>query len=120
MLDSGNGGIDMSDILSGDVRARLDEARAEAARRTGGLRLRIGGRDLAILRHWPDGVAVEAAEAGHLRGRADIYDGARHVAHCLIVASSEEGGELVCEFKRATPALDAAPADFAPEDGPAD
>ena len=37
-----------------------------------------------------------------LRGLVDVYDGARHIFQCLIVASTVENGEIVCEFKRST------------------
>ena len=56
--------------------------------------------------------ARDPEEAAGLRGLVDVYDGARHMSQCLIVASSEEAGEMVYEFKRATPALDHAPEDY--------
>ena len=60
----------------------------------------------------PGGFALDADDAPHLRGLVDLYDGARHMSQCLIVASAEEAGEMVYEFKRETPALDAAPLDY--------
>ena len=54
-----------------------------------------------------------------LRGFVDLYDGARHLYQCLIVASEEDGGQMRYEFKRSTEARDAAPLDFArDEDAP--
>ena len=35
-----------------------------------------------------------------------------HLYQCLIVASAEDGGEMIYEFKRATEAVDKAPLDF--------
>jgi hypothetical protein len=47
-----------------------------------------------------------------LRGLIDVYDGTNQIFECLIVASSVENGELICEFKRSTPVADKAPLDF--------
>ena len=41
-------------------------------------------------------------------------DGSKHLYQCLIVASQEEDGEMLYEFKRATVAEDQAPLDFYP------
>jgi hypothetical protein len=47
-----------------------------------------------------------------LRGLVDVYDGSRHVFQCLIMASSEENGQRVYEFKRSTAVRDTAPLDY--------
>ena len=101
-----------------EVREGLDAARRTAQRKRGRMRLEVGGESLTVLRYWDDGLAVGADEAAHVRGLADIYDGPRHVAQCLIVASSEAHGEMVYEFKRNTAAQDRPPVDFVREEEP--
>ena len=39
-------------------------------------------------------------------------DRPRHIFQCLIIASDIQDGELVCEFKRATPVSDRAALDY--------
>jgi hypothetical protein len=87
-------------------------AQRGAARRRSRLRLVAGGLTVPILRMWDGGLAVEAEGAPQVRGLVDVYDGARHLCQCLIVAASEEAGEMHYDFKRATLAADAAPLDF--------
>jgi hypothetical protein len=53
----------------------------------------------------------------HLRGIVDVYDGARHVSQCLIMASDIEGGELVCRLKWATAARQSAALDYERDEG---
>lgn len=90
------------------------------ARKKSRLRAEAGGSSYPVLRLWPDGMAIDAEHTKHLRGLVDIYDGARHIFQCLIVASGVEGGLLTCSFKRATPVLDRAALDYVRrEDAPA-
>ena len=101
----------MSEFLPKDVREGLAAARKIGLRKKSRMRVRVGGLDFTILRYWGDGFALDADDAPKLRGLVDIYDGARMKSQCLIVASSEEDGQMVYEFKRATeaatgPALD--------------
>jgi hypothetical protein len=102
----------MSTFLSKEVQAGLDLARRVALRRKSRLRVHAGEDIHPILRFWEGGFALDAEHAPHLRGLVDIFDGARHIYQCLIVASSEENGEMIYEFKRSTAAVDAAPLDF--------
>lgn len=107
----------MQEDLSAELRAALAAAeRAAPKGRSGpGLRLQVGRASYPVLRLWAGGLALPAEAAGRLRGRVDVHDGSRHLFHCLIVASREAGGEVVCEFKQATPAGDSPPRDYAPE-----
>lgn len=90
------------------------------ARKKSRLRVEAGGKSYPVLRLWSDGMAIDAEHATHLRGLVDIYDGARHIFQCLIVASGVESGQLTCGFKRATPVLDRAALDYVQrEDAPA-
>lgn len=101
----------MLEFLPKEISEGLHAAQISRARRRSRLRLRVGEVEHPILRLWVDGMALEAGAISQLRGLVDVFDGARHVLQCLIVASEVEGGELVCSFKRATavsekPALD--------------
>lgn len=89
------------------------KARRESERKKSRLRIEVGNRTVRVLRSWETGFAVDAAESERLRGRVDLYEGARLVSRCLIVAAPEErDGERIYEFKRATPPSDSAPVDF--------
>ena len=104
--------------LPRDVRDGLDAARGDRSRARRRLHVRTGGQDVVVLRHWPTGFAVAAQDAPALRGRVDLYDGARLLCRALVLASAEEGGERHFEFKYATHGAEAAPpADFARDEG---
>ena len=102
----------MSEYLPKEVRDGLELARREAARKRSRYRVQVGGETFTLLRYWDEGFSLAAEDAPHLRGLVDIYEGARHLSQALIVASSEEPGEMVYEFKWATPASDTAPRDY--------
>ncbi len=102
----------MLEYLPQDIRDGLETARKGEARRKSRLRLQVGEAVFPILRFWHDGFALDADLTPHLRGLVDVYDGSRHIFQCLIMASSLENGELVCEFKRSTAVTDTAPLDF--------
>lgn len=106
----------MTDVLPKEVRDGLEAARRRDLRRSSGLRLWVGDRPFDILRFWDGGFALDAGAAPPLRGLVDIYRGPRHVYQCLVVAGSEEDGEMVYEFKRHTATVDRAPLDFAREE----
>lgn len=99
-------------FLSNEVRAGLDAARKMAQVRRSRLRVHVGTETYPIVRYWQNGFAIDATHTSHLRGLVDIYDGSRHLTQCLIMASTIENGDLVCEFKRNTMAMDEAPLDF--------
>lgn len=102
----------MSDLLPKYVREGLDAARKRDLRRRSRLKVKVGGQTFTILRYWDEGFALDVEDAPHLRGLVDVYDGGRHLSQCLIVASEEEAGEMVYEFKRETMAANAAPLDY--------
>ena len=102
----------MNDFLPKDVLEGLQEARKARLRKKSRLKVRIGDQSFVILRHWENGFALDADDAPHLRGLVDVYDGARHLSQCLIVASEEDGGQMVYEFKRATPHTEVPPLDY--------
>lgn len=102
----------MTTYFSKEVQAGLDAARLAALKKSSRLRVLAGDEFHPVLRLWRDGFAVEAETAPRLRGLVDLYDSGRHLYQCLIVASGEEGGEMLYEFKRNTAAADAPPLDF--------
>ena len=107
----------MTTFLTRELREGLDAARKLAARRRSRLRIEAGGQTWPVLRLWDGGFALDPADAPHLRGLVDIYDGARHVMQALVIASDHEDGEQRFEFKRATRSVDGPPADFVRDEG---
>ncbi|MFN4129901.1 MAG: hypothetical protein ACK4GC_08800 [Paracoccaceae bacterium] len=102
----------MLEFLPQDIRDGLDAARKREAKRKSRLRVQVGEAVFPVLRFWHDGFVLDGNLAPHLRGLVDVYDGSNHIFQCLIVASTMENGDLVCEFKRATAVQDKAPLDF--------
>lgn len=102
----------MFEYLPKEVREGLERARKREARKKNRFRVRVGDETFTILKYWDQGFSLDKDDAPHLRGLVDVYDGARHVSQCLIVASEEDGGEMVYEFKRETPAVDRPPLDY--------
>jgi hypothetical protein len=102
----------MLEFLPQEIRDGLEAARKRDLRRKSRLRVQVGDAVFPVLRMWDDGLALDAGMAPHLRGLVDVFDGARHICQCLIVASTVENGELVCGFKRVTAVTDRAPLDF--------
>jgi len=78
-----------------------------------GLVLAAGSRRFPILDLGADSLLIEAPDSATLRGYADIFDGERHLAQCLIVLAAPEGDLLRCTFKRRTPFRLDPPSDYA-------
>lgn len=102
----------MTEFLSKEVREALESAQKQSLRKKSRLRVRVGGHDFTILRYWDEGFSLDVEDAPHLRGLVDLYDGSRHISQCLIVASEQDRGEMVYEFKRETMAHDQVPLDY--------
>ena len=102
----------MLEFLPKDIVEGLNMAQNRNAARKSRLRIQIDEAVFPVLRFWHDGFALDAALAPKLRGLVDVYDGSRHVFQCLIMASSEENGQRVYEFKRSTAVRDTAPLDY--------
>ncbi len=94
------------------VQEALDAARISEMKKNNRLRVLVEDSHYPVLRLWSDGFSVAIEDAPQLRGLVDLFDGARHLSQCLIVASEEEVGEMRYEFKRATAAEKDAPVDF--------
>ncbi len=102
----------MLEYLPQDIREELAAAQRRAARRKSRLRVQVGDAVFPVLRLWDDGLALDGALAPQLRGLVDIYEGGRHLFQALIVASAEDSGEIVCDFKRMTVVTETPPLDF--------
>lgn len=102
----------MTTFVSKEVLDALEQGRRRAQKRSSRLRVKVGGKTFAVLDYRNTGFALDLDDAPKLRGLVDLYDGARHLSQCLIVASEEDGHVMRYEFKRATPATDRAPLDF--------
>jgi len=109
----------MSTYVPKEVQAGLDRARLAGLKKASRLRLSADGMTYPVLRMWKTGFSIDAATAPQLRGYVDLYDGARHLFQCLIVAHEEDSGEMQFEFKRLTAVSDTPALDFArPADAP--
>ncbi|NIZ13268.1 hypothetical protein [Phaeobacter sp. HF9A] len=102
----------MTTFIPKSVQDALDKARLQGMKQKNRLRVHAGEEIYPVLRQWERGFSVEADVVPQLRGLVDLYDGARHLSQCLIVASEEDAGEMRYEFKRSTAASDHAPLDF--------
>ncbi len=105
----------MFSFLSKEVREGLERARRSDLVKKSRLRIVVDDQVYPIIRLSEDGFSLPE-DAPHLRGLVDLYEGARHIAQCLIVASSEEEGEMRYEYKRRTEAADRPARDFEVDD----
>ncbi len=103
----------MDVFLPKEVLDGLARARKQAQRKKNRLRLHVGDEIYPILRLSDDGFEMEAQTAPHLRGFIDIYDGAKHLASCLIIHSEPDGNIMRYEYKRHTNVANGPAKDFA-------
>lgn len=101
------------EILPKDLVEGLRAADLGDRRRRSRLRIHTGKDILPVIRRWRDGFSLDAAQITQLRGLVDLYEGARHLSTCLIIASEIDGDELICTVKRETAVADRAALDFA-------
>lgn len=106
----------MNDILPEAVRLGLAAARKKALKSEGRLCVHDGDDVYRIQKFWDGGFTIAADYGDKLRGRVEIYDGARHVYQCLIIGSEVDGDLRVFDFKWVHPVTDTAPVDFARPD----
>ena len=88
--------------LSKEVVEGIERARKMGMRMKNRLRVHVGDEIYPVLSLKGDGFEIEADAAPHLRGLVDIYDGARHLAHCLVIHSEPDGDIMRYEFKLRT------------------
>jgi hypothetical protein len=108
----------MLEHLPAEVREGLERAQKRSSARSRRLALHLNDAVFPILRLWSDGLAIDASRLPHLRGFVEIHEGPRMLMTCLIQASEIQDGELICTFKRATPAQDRPAADYELEVAP--
>lgn len=106
----------MTEFLSREMLAEMEAARKLALKKRSRLRILTGEETYPVLRMLPEGFTLDADQVAHLRGLVDLYDGARHLAQCLIMASDVAGGELVCTMKWTRRTTDVAPLDYVRDD----
>jgi hypothetical protein len=75
----------------------------------------MGGTHYPIVSEDASSCLIEAPDRVRLRGYADIYDGDRHRAHCLVVLSQSEGAFLRVIYKRRTEARSGPAPDYPAE-----
>lgn len=102
----------MNDILPEAIRLGLEQARKAAMRSSSRLCVHDGEEVYRIHELWDGGFAIDAELGDKLRGRVEIYDGARHLYQCLIIGSEVNGDLRVFEFKWLHAVADKAPTDF--------
>jgi hypothetical protein len=86
---------------------------AGSGRRGRRLVMESGRGRFPIVAIGPESCLVEIPEGAVPRGLVDIFDGERHLAHCLIVLAAPEWPYLRCFFKRRTASRLHPPPDFA-------
>ena len=99
----GYGAASMDPHMSPDVLQSLAEAKARSRRKKNRLSVHVGGNSFPVDKLWSTGFSVDAARVPALRGFVDIFDGPRHLRHCLIVRTETEGYSTRYEFKRHAP-----------------
>lgn len=102
----------MSAFLPRDLQDQLDAARRQARRRRARRMAHVGDVAFPVFDCTETGFAVDARDVPHLRGLVDIFEGPRHLAQALIVASARDGDVMRYEFKRNTATSHEAPVDF--------
>lgn len=102
----------MTDYLPQAVREGLRQARRASLHRNDRLCIHDGDTVYRVLRFWSDGISIDARHGDKLRGRVEIYDGARHLYQCLIENGDKQGDEVIFDFKWLHPVTDKAPVDF--------
>ena len=102
----------MNDFLPVEVREGLKAARKASFKRNGRLCVHDGDDVYRIRRFWDTGLSLDIEHGDKLRGRVEIYDGARHVYQCLIINSRREGEEFIFDFKWLHPVTEQPAVDF--------
>lgn len=94
------------------VQEGLDAARITRLKSKSKLRIETPDGYFRVLRLWENGFSVASEDAPHLRGFVNMFDGPSQLFQCLIVACSEEVGEMRYDFKRMTAVSHTPPSDF--------
>lgn len=102
--------------LPPEVLQGLQDARRDERARHNRLRVQSGDGVFPVIGLRSNGFVVDPDIVPHLRGLVDLFDGGRHIASCLIVASERDGETRVYEYKRKTESAVAPAADFVRDD----
>lgn len=102
----------MNDYLPDAVRDGLEAARKAALRNGSRMSIHDGDAVFRILKFEDDVLHIGAEHADKLRGRVDIFDGARQVYQCLIEDPEVVGDTCRFHIKWIHPVTDGPPADF--------
>lgn len=102
----------MIEMLPEAVRRGLEQARKSSLHRNDRLCVHDGDDIYRVLRFWEDGLSIDAKHGDRLRGRVEIYDGARHLYQCLIENGRQEADEIIFDFKWLHPVAEQPAADF--------
>lgn len=105
----------MTYTLPKAVRDGLEQARRAALHRNDRLCVHDGEEVYRVRRFWDTGLSIDAHHGDKLRGRVEIYDGARHLYQCLIVNGTEDGDEIVFDFKWLNAVSDSPAVDYVRE-----
>lgn len=105
----------MTDHIPQAVLDGLAAARRASIRRGDKLCVHDGDDVYRIIRFWADGMTLDAKHRDKLRGRIEIYDGARHLYQALVINSEVEGAECVFTFKWLHPVHEQPAVDFVRE-----
>jgi hypothetical protein len=105
----------MDGYISPEVLEGLRAAQLRSEKRKSRLRVQSSDQEFRVLTSWENGFSLEETDHPHLRGVVDLYEGPRHVSHCLIIHSRTENGRILYEYKRATVPSDGPAADFVHE-----
>lgn len=102
----------MSTYVPQAMQAEMDAARKSRLKSNSRVRVETQDAHFRVLRLWDTGFSVDISDAPHLRGFVDFYEGPSHLWQGLIVASEQNGDEMIYEFKRLTAVMDHPPRDY--------
>ncbi|RYH01646.1 hypothetical protein EU805_13395 [Salipiger sp. IMCC34102] len=108
----------MEDHLPTAVARGLKIARRQSMQRGDRLSVHDGDQVYRIHDFSEMGMTLDAGVCDILRGRVDIYDGARHLYQALIQGSEVTGETCTFTFKWLQPARDRAASDFVAQTPP--
>jgi len=81
-------------------RGWIDAFKSADMDRKNRIRVAVDGQEYPVVAMRQSGFTVDRNSTPHLRGCVDLYDGARHIAACLIVRGAPDGDCTQYEFKR--------------------
>ena len=86
----------MSTFLPPDVQAGLDSARKKSLKDKHRLRIQAGENMYRVIHAWENGFSLDRDIGQTIRGRVDLYDGARHLSQCCKPDNPHHGKDRDC------------------------